>query len=70
MKSNLLKYSGILETTLDHSELHVITENLITYTNNIGGINVTKCLNEILQLSKTKLMKKSQNKYLLNWYQK
>lgn len=61
MKSNLLKYSGILETTLYHSELHVITENLTTYTNNIGGIiNVTKCRNEILQLSKTNEKKPGQ----------
>ncbi|KAE9537399.1 hypothetical protein AGLY_006422 [Aphis glycines] len=47
--SKLRKFARILETTLDHSELH-----------NIGGINVTKCLNEIPQLSKTNEKKPGQ----------
>ena len=54
MKSNLLKCPGILETALDHSKHHIKTEHLITCTENIGEINVTKLLNEMLQLANEK----------------
>jgi len=52
VKSNLLKCPGILQSELDYSEPHVITTHLITCTENSGKINVTKCVNEMLQLAK------------------
>ncbi|KAL4131907.1 hypothetical protein QTP88_009141 [Uroleucon formosanum] len=52
VKSNLLKCPGILQSELDYSEPHVITKHPITCTKNSGKINVTKCVNEMLQVAK------------------
>ncbi|KAL5234741.1 hypothetical protein ACI65C_002151 [Semiaphis heraclei] len=52
VKSNSLKCPGILQSELDYSEPHVNTSHLITCTKNTGEINVTKCVNEMLQLAK------------------
>jgi len=52
VKSNLSKYLGILQSELDYSEPHVITTRLMTCSKDTGKINVTKCVNEMLQLAK------------------
>ena len=52
VKSNVLKCPGILQSELDYSEPHVIKTHLMIYTKNTEKINVTKYVNEMIQLAK------------------
>lgn len=51
VKSNVLKCPGILQSKLDYSEPHVIKTHLMTCTKNTEKINVTKYVNEMIQLA-------------------
>jgi len=52
VKSNLLKCPGILQSELDYSEPCVITTHLMTCIKDTTKINITKHVNEMLQLAK------------------
>jgi len=67
VKSNSLKCPGILQYKLDYSEPHVNTSHLNICTKNTGEINVTKCVNEMLQLAKDN--EKKPGKIVLGTYQ-